>query len=314
MTILQILKNHYKDQLLTGESLGALPDIPKEEWGKISAVEAQELLNWTLSQKWVCSQEVMYDWVCGLSSSALKILHNLLDNGFGMHYSVPICAESKVLLATACAVGIRCKKLSEEYKPYILQGVTEGDPLLLAMDFLQWTEDLSNVNMVFQRIGGIDESHLLCPSAQAMGYSLVDSLEGDEEHDKECCQWIRNQFDEPWFPSVVVAASPCIWNWENGKYSSCTPKQIQQRHEKTQKLFQDISPKTIERIIEEALKAGEEAKYLDSLMPLLPDSAQKHHMNNPFFDNQPYTHQLRFNQHLKDSVECFGASATSRKM
>lgn len=314
MTILQTLKNHYQDALLSHERLGCLPDIQKEEWGKMSAVEAQKLLNWTLSQKWVCQQEIMYDWICGLSSPALKILYTLLDHGFGMQYSVPICAESKVLLANACAVGIRCNKLSEEFNSYITQGVTEGDPSLLAMDFLQWTEDFANLDIAFERIVGVDESDLHCPSTQAVGYNLVEALEGDEKHERQWCQWMKNQFDKPWFPSVILAASPCIWNWENGTYSSCTPNQIQQRHEKTQKLFKNISPKTIQCIIEEAEKEGEEAKYLDSLMPLFPETVQKHHMHNPFFDNQPYTHQLRFKQHLKDSVECFGASTVPRKM
>lgn len=314
MTILQTLKNHYQDELLTHERLGSLPDIQKEQWDKISAFEAQELLNWTLSQKWICEQDVMYDWMCGLVSPALKILVALMDRQFDIHCSAPMSDENKVLMASACAIGIRCGKLPHKFKSYIVQGATEGDPLLLAMDFLQWTEDFSITNIVLHRIAGLDESGLKCSSIQALANSLTDALEDNDENGQKCLQWLQSQFNEQWFADLLVASTCYIWSWENGRFSSYTSERLQDFHKRTQEFLKSIPSNAIEKAICAAQRSNSEAKYLDSLMPLLPDSVQKHHMHNPFFDDQPYTHQLRFNQHLKDSVECFGALAASRKM
>ena len=314
MTILQILKNHYKDELLTDQRLGDLPDIEKEEWGKISSLEAQELLDWTLSQKWICEQDVLYDWMCGLFSPALKILDVVMDKKFDIHYSTPSSDENKVLMASACAIGIRCGKLPQEFKSYIVQGVTEGEPLWLAMDFLQWTEDFSIANIALQRIAQVDESGLKCSSIDALANSLMDALEDNDENGQKCIQWLQGQFHQEWFSALVVAMSSYIWNWKNSRFSSYTSERLQGFHQRTQTFFKNIPSNTIATVICVAQKSKIDAKYLDSLMPLLPDGVQKDHMHNPFFDSQPYIHQLRFNQHLKDSVECFGASAPSRKM
>lgn len=314
MTILQTLKNHYQDALLSHARLGGLPKIEKEDWSKMSVLEAQELLDWTLSQKWEFEQDVIYDWICGLHSPSLTILFAIVENGFALHPSASMCDENKVLFAHVCVGGVRCKKLPQEFKSYIIQGVTEGDPLLLVMDFQQWIEDLALTDLVLQRIAGVDESGLMSSSPEVLAYNLIDSLEDNGESDKEYCQWLEQKFNEPWFASVLAIAAPCIWSWGNKESVSYTPEQIQRLHQRTQKFFQTIPANTMDQAIAKEMVCEGDAKYLDSLMPLLPDSMQKHHMHNTFFDNQPYTHQLRFNQRLKDSVECFGALTASRKM
>lgn len=315
MTVLQILQTHYHDALINNQRLGGLPVIEKEQWDNLDTAQVHSLLNWVVAQKWECEQEVIYDWLHGLHSPGLNILMEIVDQGYGLHYSGNASAENKVLIAHACSIGIRTRKLSDEFKSYIVQGATDGDPLLLAIDFHMWLDDVSVADLVLTRIARVDESQLRCSSFETLSYFLINSLEDNQVSDQMYCQWLKSKSDQPWFPKMLDAATGGVWYWENSPYSSLHDKKmVSCLHERCRQFLSVCSHSVIEQTLCEAKNTGSDAKYLDSMIPLLPVDIQQALINDPFFDNQPYTQDLRFKQDLHDSVKEFGCVPSVRKL
>ena len=314
MTVLQILQTHYHDALINNQRLGGLPVIEKEQWDDLDAAQAHSLLNWVVAQKWECGQEVVYDWLHGLHSPGLDILLEIVDQGYGLHYSGNVSAENKVLIAHACAIGIHTRKISDEFKSYIVQGATDGDPLLLAIDFHMWLDDLSVADLVLAKIAGVDQSQLHCSSFETLSCFLIDALEDNQDKDHKYCRWLQSNSDQPWFSKVLDAATGGIWFWGNSPHSSRNEEEVSCLHERCRQFLSVCSQSVIEETLREAKNTGSDAKYLDSMVPLLPVGIQQFLINDPFFDNQPYTQHLRFKQDLQASIENFGNSASVRKM
>lgn len=314
MSILQTLQTHYNDALINNERLGQLPVIEKDQWAELDTTEAHSLLNWVVAQKWECEQDIVYDWLHGLYSPGLDVLMKIVDQGYDLHYSGNASAENKVLIAHACTIGIRTHKLSDEFKSYIVQGATEGDPLLLAMDFHMWLDDLSVADLVLTQIAGVDEGQLRCSSFETLSCHLIEALEDNQDSDQMYCQWLQSNIDQPWFSKVLDAATGGIWYWGNSPYASRSEERLSCLHERCRQFLSVCSHSIIEQTLCEAKNNGSDAKYLDSMIPLLPVDIQQSLIDDPFFDNQLHTQELRFNQDLKNSVKEFGCAPSVRKL
>lgn len=320
MSILTLLQNYYQDEIAQGSVLGALPDIQLAQWDGLTDASAQNLVDWVLQQEWSFQQDVIYDWLHGLYSPAIIVLNRLVDLGYGLTIAncpLIVSAKNKVYVAHTCEVAIRKDpELEEHLRSLIVDGLRSGDSELIAMDFQQWLGDFEFANLALDNIEktNLVQNHLNCSSTKTLINCFINFLEEPTEYDEKYGDFVVSNWERSCMPQALKYISESVWYWENSKYIVRTQSDIELYRNRAQFFLQDCPLHVVEKCINDHCSDEKDFKRLDSIVPLLPVHIQKSMINNFVFDNQPYTHQLRFQQELNNAVQKCGVGAAVRKL